>query len=304
MLLANRSVATFIAEKGKHLEIPFPYRVHDEPDPDKMANLATFAAQFGVELNLSNPKAISKSYNRLRKLAAERKELAVLSPLAIRTMAKAEYTTENIGHYGLAFDNYAHFTSPIRRYADVLVHRILEKNLGKTEYRVDKEYLEAHCKHISERERAAVKAERESTSYFQVLFIKDHIGEVFDGTVNGVIERGVFVQLTDNYCEGFVPFETMDDRFSLGPNRLIATGKHTGKKLQMGTPVRVQIVNADLDNRRIEMALLNDDEDQPRPTSRQRSNSGSQAKSRKKPTRKPSNRKVKASANGQAKGNS
>jgi len=119
MLLANRSVAEFIGNKGKKLEIPFPYRVHDEPDPDKMANLATFAAQFGIDLDLKTPKSIAKSYNRLTKLAAEREELAVLSPLAIRTMAKAEYTTENIGHYGLAFENYAHFTSPIRRYADI-----------------------------------------------------------------------------------------------------------------------------------------------------------------------------------------
>lgn len=259
MLLANRSVAEFIAEKGKKLEIPFPYRVHDEPDPDKMANLATFAAQFGIDLDLSSPKSIAKSYNRLTKLAAEREELAVLSPLAIRTMAKAEYTTENIGHYGLAFENYAHFTSPIRRYADVLVHRILEKNLGKTEYRVDKEGLEEHCKHISERERAATKSERESTSYFQVLYIKDHIGDEFDGKVNGVIDRGIFVQLSDNYCEGFVPFETMSDRFELGENRLVATGRRSGLKLQMGTKLRVQIVSADPDTRRIEMALVEED---------------------------------------------
>lgn len=259
MLLANRSVAEFIAEKGKKLEIPFPYRVHDEPDPDKMANLATFAAQFGIDLDLSSPKSIAKSYNRLTKLAAEREELAVLSPLAIRTMAKAEYTTDNIGHYGLAFENYAHFTSPIRRYADVLVHRILEKNLGKTEYRVDKEGLEEHCRHISERERAATKSERESTSYFQVLYIKDHIGDEFDGKVNGVIDRGIFVQLSDNYCEGFVPFETMSDRFELGENRLVATGRRSGLKLQMGTKLRVQIVSADPDTRRIEMALVEED---------------------------------------------
>ena len=256
MLLANRSVATFIADKGKKREIPFPYRVHDEPDPEKMANLATFAAKFGVELDLSSPKAIAKSYNRLRKLAAERPELQVLSPLAIRTMAKAEYTTDNIGHYGLGFDNYAHFTSPIRRYADVLVHRILEKNLGRAEYRLEKDHLEEHCKHISERERAAVKAERESTSYFQVLYIKDHIGEEFAGTVNGVIERGVFVQLDDNYCEGFVPFETMEERYDLGAARLVATGRRSGRKLQMGSAVRVQIVSADLDTRRIEMGLV------------------------------------------------
>ena len=264
MLLANRSVATFIANKGKKQEIPFPYRVHDEPDPEKMANLATFAAKFGVELDLSSPKAISKSYNRLRKLANERPELQVLSPLAIRTMAKAEYTTDNIGHYGLGFENYAHFTSPIRRYADVLVHRILEKNLGRAEYRVEKAHLEDHCKHISERERAAVKAERESTSYFQVLYIKDHLGEEFEGTVNGVIERGIFVQLDANYCEGFVPFETMSDRYDLGPARLIATGRRSGRKLQMGSAVRVQIVSADLDTRRIEMALIEETkEDKP-----------------------------------------
>ena len=258
MLLANRSVAAFIARKGKDEEIPMPYRVHDEPDPEKMANLATFAAKFGVDLDLTSPKAISRSYNKLRKLAAERPELAVLSPLAIRTMAKAEYTTDNIGHYGLGFEFYTHFTSPIRRYADVLVHRVLEQNLGRAQFRANKDELEGHCRHISERERAAVKAERESTSYFQVLYIRDHIGEHFEGTVNGVIERGVFVQLDDNYCEGFVPFETMSDRYELDAARLVATGRKSGRKLQMGSAVTVQIVSADPDTRRIEMALVED----------------------------------------------
>ncbi len=303
MLLANRSVAEFIGNKGKKLEIPFPYRVHDEPDPDKMANLATFAAQFGIDLDLTTPKAIAKSYNRLTKLASEREELAVLSPLAIRTMAKAEYTTDNIGHYGLAFENYAHFTSPIRRYADIHVHRILEKNLGKAEYRVDKESLEEHCKHISERERAATKSERESTSYFQVLYIKEHIGEEFDGKVNGVIDRGIFVQLTENYCEGFVPFETMSDRFELGENRLVATGRRSGMKLQMGTKLRVQIVSADPDSRRIEMALVEDGADE-RSNLRNVNLDTRTKKENKTPRRakkKASTKGAKSSANGQPK---
>ncbi len=281
MLLANRSVATFIAEKGRDREIPLPYRVHDEPDPEKMANLATFAAKFGIELKLDSPGAIAKSYNKLTKLAAEKPELAVLSPLAIRTMAKAEYTTDNIGHYGLAFENYAHFTSPIRRYADVLTHRVLERNLNGAEYRMDKEALEAECKHISVMERAAVKAERESTSYFQVLYLKDHIGEEFEGKVNGVIDRGVFVQLDDNYCEGMVPFEHMEERFELGADRLVATGKRTGRKLQMGTGVRVRIVSAEPATRRIEMQLVNigggqtvDGRSEPNPKSRGSASAG------------------------------
>ena len=282
MLLANRSVAAFIARKGKDEEIPLPYRVHDEPDPEKMANLATFAAKFGVDLDLSSPKAVSRSYNRLRKLAAERPELAVLSPLAIRTMAKAEYTTDNIGHYGLGFEFYTHFTSPIRRYADVLVHRVLEKNLGRGQYRADKDALEAHCRHISERERAAVKAERESTSYFQVLYIRDHIGEHFAGTVNGVIERGVFVQLDDNYCEGFVPFETMPEHYELDGARLVATGRSTGRKLQMGSAVTVQIVSADPDTRRIEMSLVEEGGDGDAPAGR--AASAKPAPAKRKPT--------------------
>lgn len=293
MLLANKSVAAFIARKGKKLEIPFPYRVHDEPDPEKMANLATFAAKFGVKLDLDTPKAIARSYNKLRKMAAERPELQVLSPLAIRTMAKAEYTTDNIGHYGLGFDNYGHFTSPIRRYADVLVHRILEGNLGKAEYRPDKDALEATCKHISERERAAVKAERESTSYFQVLYIKDHIGDEFAGTVNGVIERGVFVQLDDNYCEGFVPFETMQDRYDLGNARLVATGKRSGRKLQMGSAVRVQIVSAELDSRRIEMSLV-EEEASAKTTKPSSKSKGKNSKASAKTTPRKSTRKKKA----------
>ncbi len=255
MLLANREVATYMVRKKEKPPIPFVYRVHDLPDPDKVANIANFARELGFEMDVATPRLIADSYNRLAKAAKNDEALRMLEPLAIRTMSKAEYTTDNIGHYGLAFDNYTHFTSPIRRYSDVLVHRILEKNLNKSSSRWKKELLEEQCKHISRQERRAMSAERESIKYKQAEFMFDHVGEVFTGVVNGMIDRGLFVELKESRCEGLVGFDTMNDAFDLDDGRLSAKGRRSGKVYKMGDEVRVKIVEVDMARREIEMEL-------------------------------------------------
>lgn len=256
MLLANRRVATYIHQKGKGRAIPFVFRVHDVPNIDKVAELARFAKELGFNMKISSPKEIANSYNRLIIEAEKNPALDLLAPLAIRTMAKAEYSTYNIGHYGLAFEFYTHFTSPIRRYADVLVHRILEANLGQEDFRTGKEELEERCKHISLQERKAMDAERQSIKYKQVEFMEKHIGEEFNGLISGIIERGFFVELEGNKCEGMVPFETLNEPFEVPEGRLSATGLRSGRRLTMGDRIRVKIVNTDLQKRQIDMRLV------------------------------------------------
>jgi ribonuclease R len=255
MLLANRRVAEFINKKGAEHEIPFVYRVHDSPDPERIEEFARFARRLGVSIDTASPKSIANSINALTLRAREESNLQLLEPLAIRTMAKAEYSTDNIGHYGLAFSNYTHFTSPIRRYSDVLSHRILENNLTGT-YRENKAQLEDRCRHISKQERRATDAERESVKYKQVEFMESHIGEEFDGVISGMIDRGIFVALTESLCEGLVPFHSLQDSFEIDSGRLTATGIRTGRILRMGDTVRVKILDAQLERREIDMALV------------------------------------------------
>jgi ribonuclease R len=260
MLLANRVVAEFIdrkAEKDGKREIPFVYRIHDEPDPDKVEELARFAREFGVEIKTDTPKQIAQSYNRMMKAAEKDPHLKLLAPIAIRTMAKAEYSTENIGHYGLGFAHYTHFTSPIRRYSDVLAHRILYPNLqsGKS-YRVNKVPLEEQCKHISQMERRAMDAERESVKYKQVEFMSRHIGEEFDGIISGIIERGFFVEIQASLSEGMVPFDSLKDRYEMQPGGLSFKGMRSGKVYKMGGDVRVRVLRTDLTKRQIDLELV------------------------------------------------
>jgi ribonuclease R len=259
MLLANREVATYIKKKEERLRtnIPFVYRVHDEPDMEKVAELAKFARALGYEMDLSSARSVSKSYNALLTKAEEDPMVKMLSPIAIRTMAKAIYTTENIGHYGLGFDNYSHFTSPIRRYADVLVHRLLAKNLEKGSlFKANGEKLEEQCKHISAQERKATTAERESIKYKQVEFMLDNVGKEFTGVINGLADFGVFIELVENFAEGMISFDKMDEAYDMSAGKLSITGRKSGKKLKMGDVVRVRIEDVDLDRRRIDMALV------------------------------------------------
>ncbi len=259
MLLANREVATYMVEKASRTatNIPFVFRVHDEPDIEKVEELAKFAAVLGVKIDTKNAATIARSYNYLMQLAEQDASVKMLAPLAIRTMAKAIYTTQNIGHYGLGFDNYTHFTSPIRRYADVLVHRILDKNLEKgSPFVLNPVKLEESCKHISNQERKATTAERESIKYKQVEFIQDHVGEEFDGIINGIADFGVFVELSENYVEGMIAFQNMDEAYQIDSNKLTMTGSRSGKVIAMGDAIRVRILEADLNRRRVELALV------------------------------------------------
>jgi ribonuclease R len=254
MLLANKKVATFMSRKSKGKNIPFVYRIHDYPDPEKLQDFANFAKEMGFSMNVSTPDHVAASFNSLSAAASENERLKMLEPLALRTMAKAAYSTDNIGHYGLSFEYYTHFTSPIRRYADVMVHRILFKNL-QDEQRMDKNKLESICVHISSQERKAIDAERESIKFKQVEFIIGHIGEEFEGVISGIIERGFFVMLDGSRIEGLVGFDSMDEFFTVDSSRLKITGRDSGKVMRMGDKVKVIVTDADLDKRQVEMEL-------------------------------------------------
>ena len=258
MLLANREVATYITLKGQRAEqeIPFVYRVHDEPDLDKAAEIARFAAELGHDMDVSSPQSLAKAYNGLMAAAANNPGLKLLQPMAIRTMAKAEYTSNNIGHYGLGFDNYSHFTSPIRRYSDVLAHRLLELNLDGKTFRTNQAQLEEQCQHISRQERKAIEAERESIKYKQVEYLEKHVGEEFDGRISGFSDRGIFVELVDNHCEGMVAFDSLKESFEVADSRLFITGNRSQKRYRMGDPLRVRILRTDLIRRRVDFEWI------------------------------------------------
>lgn len=256
MLLANKEVAQFIAEKGKSNEIPFVYRVHDEPNPDKVEEFARFVHGLGIEFNTKTPKDVGRSINQMVKALEKEPGLKFLEPLAIRTMAKAAYSSNNIGHYGLGFEYYTHFTSPIRRYSDVLSHRILEQNIPKEEYfRVNKTKLEERCEHISLQERKAIEAERESVKYKQAEYIEQFVGHVLPGVVNGLIDKGMFVALVESRAEGLVNFSTLDEPFEIMEGRLKARGIDSGLEITIGDEIWVQIVSVDLTRREIDMAI-------------------------------------------------
>lgn len=257
MLLANKEVSRFMATRSEGEEIPFIYRVHDTPNIEKLSDFAAFAAELGYKMDISTPDKIAESFNLLAKRAKDNENLQVLEPLAIRTMSKAVYSSENIGHYGLAFQYYSHFTSPIRRYSDVIAHRLLEKNL-KGIYKADKALLEAQCIHISLQERKAMDAERESIKYKQTEYIEKYVGSVFDGRISGIIDRGIFVEILANKCEGMIPFDRMYEPFHIEESRLKARGLASGKILKMGDRVKVRILDTDLVKRQIEMELLED----------------------------------------------
>lgn len=254
MLLANREVAYFIARKEQQ-EIPFIYRVHDSPDPEKVAEYARLLHELGFEFNLNNTANIRESFNKLAEAARHDEALAFAEPYAVRTMAKAIYSTYNIGHWGLAFQYYAHFTSPIRRYADVLVHRVLEKNLDGT-YRMKKHELEQICQHISNQERKAQEAERESIKYKMVEFISDHVGETFDGIVNGFIDFGFFVQLRESRVEGLVSFQTLDESFRMEDSGLVIAGSRSGIRLKIGDRIRVLVKDVRLNEMEVDLIWI------------------------------------------------
>lgn len=253
MLLANRTVAENVAKlKINKKPLPFPYRVHDRPDEEKLAPFIVFAKKHGHSFDISSPQAIAHSFNSMLKDAEGKPEQHVLEQLGIRTMAKAIYTTENIGHYGLAFEHYCHFTSPIRRYPDVLVHRVLESIL-KDQPLTDKK-MEEKCKHSSERERAAMECERAGNKYKQVEFLRDHIGEVFEGVVSGVASFGFWVETVAHKCEGLVSIISLSDyddfRHVDGDYSLV--GRRSGRTFRMGDKVFIRVVAANLEKRQLD----------------------------------------------------
>lgn len=253
MLLANRIVAENISKlKFNNKPLPFPYRIHDDPDEEKLVPFAAFAKKFGHKFDTSSPEAIASSFNQLLKDVQGRPEQHVLEQLGIRTMAKAKYTAENIGHYGLGFEHYCHFTSPIRRYPDVMVHRILFDVLNN-KVQPDKK-LEDKCKHCSERERAAMDAERAGNKYMQVVYMKNYLGEEFEGVISGVASFGFWVETVAHKCEGLVSVNSLleYDEFRHDETDYCLVGRRSGKKFRMGDKVWIKVVAANLTKRQLD----------------------------------------------------
>ncbi len=253
MLLANRTVAEYVSKiKINKQPIPFPYRIHDTPDDEKLKPFAAFAKKFGYTFNLHDEEAVAASFNKMLKDVQGKPEQHVLEQLGIRTMAKAIYTSANIGHYGLGFEHYCHFTSPIRRYPDVMVHRILQECLDKN-LKIDRK-MDEKCKHCSDRERKAMETERAGNKYKQVEYMQDYLGEEFEGIISGVASFGFFVETVLHKCEGMVTVRDLSehDDFRLDETDYALVGLRTKRKFRMGDKVQIKVVAANLGKRQLD----------------------------------------------------
>ena len=260
MLLANKSVATLIGKPQKNKKPKtFVYRVHDEPNPEKLNTFTQFLNRLGYSLEIRSRDTLARSFNSLFDQIKGKGEENMIETIAIRTMSKAYYSTENIGHYGLAFPFYTHFTSPIRRYPDMMVHRLLERYLeGKRS--ASKDFYEEKCEHASEMEKRAADAERASIKYKQVEFLVDKVGKTFDGLISGVSKWGIFVELAESKSEGLIRFNDMkDDYYYLDEDNYQIIGKRYGQKLRLGDKVRVLVKNVDLERRQLDFEMVEED---------------------------------------------
>jgi ribonuclease R len=270
MLLANKRVGALM--HGLHEKLgfvwPMVYRIHDEPDMERVSNFTDFAGQMGYKMKIESPDQIKKAFGKMLKEVEGKPEEDILQQLAIRTMAKAVYSIDNIGHYGLGFETYSHFTSPIRRYADVLAHRILHDYLSGSNKRMNPQKLEESCKHISRKERDAMEAERESIKYKQAEFLEAHLQEIFEGTISGIADHGVYVSLTANFCEGMIRYDRMFDDFE--PSEHGFHIKSPSITYKMGDKVWVRVLGSNKHKRQIDMELLDPENPDNKPPVREK----------------------------------
>ena len=257
MLLANLTVAEFVGKVPKNkTKKTFVYRVHEQPDPEKLENFASFINRFGYKLKTTGTKTeMSKNINNLLDNVAGKPEENLIETLAIRSMQKAKYTTENIGHYGLAMDYYTHFTSPIRRYPDMMVHRLLERYLAGGRSVIKNKY-EEYCEHCSEMELVAANAERASIKYKQVEYMSDKLGKVFDGVISGVTEWGLYVELIENKCEGLVPIrDLVGDYYEYDEKNYCLVGRRSKQTYRLGDTLSVKVAQANLERKQLDFTL-------------------------------------------------